>query len=58
LGGFGGGLAGSQIGHGGGSIAAGAAGAVLGSIAGGLLGSMAGIDTYLGSVDIQLKRKS
>ncbi len=57
VGGFGGALAGSQIGHGSGSIAAGTAGAVVGSIVGGLLGSMAGIDTYLGSVDIQLKEK-
>jgi len=57
LGGFGGGLAGSTIGHGRGSIAAGAAGALAGAAVGGLLGSMAGVDTYLGTVDIQLKER-
>jgi len=55
-GGFGGALLGSNIGSGWkGPAAAAVGGAALGSLAGGLLGSMIHVDTYLGSLDIQIK---
>jgi hypothetical protein len=55
-GGFGGALAGSTIGSGARANAAGAlGGAVIGSVVGGLVGSMVHVDTYLGTVDIQIQ---
>lgn len=55
-GGFGGALAGSTIGSGWKANTAGAAGgAIIGSVVGGLVGSMIHVDTYLGSVDVQIK---
>lgn len=55
-GGFGGGLAGSAIGSGWRANTAGAlGGAVVGSVVGGLAGSMIHVDTYVGTVDIQIK---
>ncbi len=55
VGGFGGALAGSAIGGGSGSVAGTLGGAVVGSIVGGLVGSVVQVDTYLGTVDIQIR---
>ncbi len=55
-GGFGGALAGSTIGSGWKANTAGAlGGAVIGSVVGGLVGSMIHVDTYMGTLDVQVK---
>ena len=58
IGGFGGALAGSEIGGGNKSkLAGGLAGAVIGSAVGGLLGSMVQIDKWMLVVDVQISEK-
>ncbi|MFQ5431300.1 MAG: complement resistance protein TraT [Nitrospinota bacterium] len=58
IGGFGGALAGSEIGGGGkAKMATGLGGAVVGSVVGGLLGSMVQIDKWLLVVDVQISEK-
>jgi len=55
-GGFGGALAGSTIGGGWRANSAGAlGGTIVGSVVGGVVGSLVHVDTYLGTVDIQIK---
>ncbi len=57
-GGFGGAIAGSKLGSGWRANTAGAAaGAMVGSLVGGLVASAIKIDTFLGTVDVQLKEK-
>ena len=58
IGGFGGALAGSEIGGGSkAKMATGLGGAVIGSVVGGLIGSMVQIDKWLLVVDIQISEK-
>lgn len=57
-GGFGGTLAVSTIGSGWRGPKAGALGGAVGSVVGGIAGSMVHVDTYFGSVDIQIKEAS
>jgi len=58
IGGFGGALAGSEIGGGRkAKLATGVGGAVIGSVVGGLIGSMVQIDKWLLVVDIQISEK-